>query len=121
MRIVRKPVRLNYCHVVTMKEKTKYLLIGIAIGAGADVAIESADMVLVSEDLEMLLLAVRLARATFVKVKQNLFWAFGYNLFAIPLAMLGLLHPLVAEIAMAASSINVVANSLRLRGIVPRM
>jgi len=95
--------------------------VGIAIGAGADVAIESADIVLVSGDLRMLVIAIRLARATFRKVKQNLFWAFGYNLLAIPLAMLGLLHPLIAEVAMAASSINVIVNSLRLKGIVSRM
>jgi Cu+-exporting ATPase len=89
--------------------------VGIAIGAGADVAIESAGVVLVSGDLPGLVTAVRLSQATFAKIRQNLFWAFGYNLIAIPLAVLGLLHPLIAEAAMAASSINVVANSLRLR------
>jgi Cu+-exporting ATPase len=89
--------------------------VGIAIGAGADIAIESADIILVRSDLSGLVTAIRLSEATFVKIRQNLFWAFGYNLLAIPLAILGLLHPLIAEVAMAASSINVVANSLRLR------
>jgi len=89
--------------------------IGIAIGTGTDVAIESADVVLVSGDLNTLVTAITLSNATFAKIKQNLFWAFGYNLVAIPLAVIGLLHPLVAEVAMAASSITVVTNSLRLR------
>jgi Cu+-exporting ATPase len=89
--------------------------IGIAIGTGTDVAIESADVVLVQGDLNTLVDAMTLSNATFAKIKQNLIWAFGYNLVAIPLAVVGLLHPLVAEVAMAASSITVVTNSLRLR------
>jgi len=89
--------------------------IGIAIGTGTDVAIESADVVLVKGDLNTLVTAIDLSNATFAKIKQNLFWAFGYNLVAIPLAVVGLLHPLVAEAAMAISSITVVTNSLRLR------
>jgi len=89
--------------------------IGIAIGTGTDVAIESADVVLIQGDLDTLVTAIDLSRSTFTKIKQNLFWAFGYNLVAIPLAVAGLLHPLVAEAAMAFSSITVVSNSLRLR------
>ncbi len=89
--------------------------IGIAIGTGTDVAIESADVVLVQGDMNTLVDAIGLSNATFDKIKQNLIWAFGYNLVAVPLAILGLLHPLVAEAAMALSSITVVSNSLRLR------
>lgn len=89
--------------------------VGIAIGTGTDVAIEAADVTLVKGDLTTLVTAVKLSEATFSKIRQNLFWAFGYNMLAVPLAILGLLHPLIAEAAMALSSINVVMNSLRLR------
>ncbi len=89
--------------------------VGIALGTGTDVAIESADITLVSGDLATVVRAVRLARATFRKIRQNLFFAFIYNVIAIPLAVLGLLHPLVAEAAMAFSSVNVVLNANRLR------
>jgi Cu+-exporting ATPase len=89
--------------------------VGIALGTGTDVAIESADITLVSGELLAVVRAVRLARATFRKIRQNLFFAFVYNVVAIPLAVLGLLHPLIAEAAMAFSSINVVLNANRLR------
>jgi Cu+-exporting ATPase len=89
--------------------------VGIALGTGTDVAIESADITLVSGELLAVVRAVKLARATFRKIRQNLFFAFVYNVVAIPLAVLGLLHPLIAEAAMAFSSINVVLNANRLR------
>ncbi|MEX2605284.1 MAG: heavy metal translocating P-type ATPase [Gracilimonas sp.] len=88
--------------------------VGIAIGTGTDVAIESGDIVLVKGDLPGVLRAIKLSKATFTKIKQNLFWAFFYNLIMIPLAVAGMLHPLLAETAMAFSSINVVFNSKRL-------
>jgi Cu+-exporting ATPase len=88
--------------------------VGIAIGTGTDVAIESGDIVLVKGDLPGVLRAINLSKATFTKIKQNLFWAFFYNLIMIPLAVVGMLHPLLAEAAMAFSSINVVLNSKRL-------
>ena len=89
--------------------------VGIAIGTGTDVAIESGDIVLVKGDLSAVVKSVRLSRETFTKIKQNLFWAFFYNVVMIPMAILGMLHPLLAEAAMAFSSVNVVANSRRLR------
>jgi len=89
--------------------------VGIALGTGTDIAIESADITLVRGSLDAVISAVKLSRATFRKIKQNLFWAFGYNVVAIPAAMLGLLHPLIAEAAMAFSSVSVVSNSTLLQ------
>lgn len=89
--------------------------VGIAIGTGTDIAIEAGDVILVRGDLSSVVSAVKLSRATFRKIKQNLFWAFGYNTAAIPLAIFGLLHPLIAEIAMATSSVTVVSNANLLR------
>jgi Cu+-exporting ATPase len=89
--------------------------LGIAMGNGTDAAIEAADITLLREDLTTASDAVRLSRATLRTIKQNLAWAFGYNIAAIPLAASGLLTPLIAGLAMALSSVCVVANSLRLR------
>jgi P-type Cu+ transporter len=89
--------------------------LGLSIGTGTDVAIEASDLTLVSGDLRAAADAIRLSRATLRTIKQNLGWAFGYNLAAVPLAAIGLLNPVVASLAMVFSSISVVANALRLR------
>lgn len=89
--------------------------VGIAIGTGTDIAIEAADVTLVSGKLSGVVSAIKLSRATFKKIKQNLIWAYGYNTAAISLAFLGLLHPVIAEAAMAFSSVSVVTNANRLK------
>ena len=95
--------------------------VGVAIGTGTDIAIESGDIILVRGDLTGLVTAINLSNATFDKIRQNLFWAFFYNVISVPIAVLGLLHPVIAESAMALSSVSVVtnANLLRRRNIKP--
>ncbi|HQM89939.1 MAG TPA: heavy metal translocating P-type ATPase, partial [Exilispira sp.] len=91
--------------------------VGIAIGSGTDIAIDSADIVLTSKNPDNVLNLLLISKKIYAKIRQNLFWAFFYNILAIPLAMSGLLNPIIAELAMALSSINVVLNSLRLNRI----
>jgi len=91
--------------------------VGIAMGIGTDIAIEAGDIVLINGDIKNVVRAILLSREIFRRIKQNLFWAFFYNVIAIPVAGLGLLHPVIAELAMAFSSINVITNSLRLKGV----
>jgi Cu+-exporting ATPase len=93
--------------------------LGLAIGTGTDVAIEASDLTLVQGDLRAAADAIRLSRATLRTIEQNLGWAFGYNVAALPLAAAGLLNPLIAGAAMALSSVSVVANALRLRSFRP--
>jgi P-type Cu+ transporter len=89
--------------------------IGIAMGAGTDIAIEASDITILRGDLHLIPLALKLSVKTFAKIRQNLFWAFFYNLIAIPLAAFGVLHPVIAEMAMALSSVTVVSNANLLR------
>jgi Cu+-exporting ATPase len=93
--------------------------LGLSIGTGTDAAMEASDLTLVSGDLRGAADAIRLSRATLRTIRQNLAWAFGYNVAAIPLAAVGLLNPVVAGAAMALSSVSVVANALRLRRFEP--
>jgi len=89
--------------------------VGIAIGTGTDIAIEASDVTLVRGELTGVVEAVNLSRATFRKIKQNLFWAFFYNVIMVPLAVIGWMHPILSEIAMATSSVTVVTNANTLR------
>ncbi|MGC8962344.1 MAG: HAD-IC family P-type ATPase, partial [Candidatus Bipolaricaulaceae bacterium] len=89
--------------------------VGIAIGTGTDIAIEAGDVTLVRGELSGVVEAIHLSRATFRKIRQNLFWAFFYNVVMIPLAGMGWMHPVLAEIAMATSSVTVVTNANTLR------
>ncbi|MFA5855811.1 MAG: copper-translocating P-type ATPase [Candidatus Pacearchaeota archaeon] len=89
--------------------------VGIAMGSGSDIAIESGDIVLTNGNPLGVVASIKLSKATFRKIKQNLFWAFAYNTLAIPFAIAGFIHPVIAEIAMAASSITVVTNANLLR------
>ena len=89
--------------------------VGIALGTGTDIAIEAGNIILIDGKLSAVLKALRLSNATFKKIRQNLFWAFFYNVVMIPVAIAGLMHPVLAEAAMAMSSVNVIGNSRRLQ------
>jgi Cu+-exporting ATPase len=94
--------------------------LGLAMAGGSDVAIEASDLTLVRDDLRAVPDAIRLARRTLTTIKGNLFWAFAYNVAALPLAAAGLLNPMIAGAAMAFSSVFVLSNSLRLRRFTPQ-
>ncbi|MEO0853880.1 MAG: HAD-IC family P-type ATPase, partial [Cyanobacteria bacterium J06648_11] len=89
--------------------------VGIALGTGADIALDSADIAIAGDELMAAVRAIALSQATFRRIKQNLTWAYGYNLVMLPIAMAGLLHPIMAEVAMALSSLTVIWNSLQLK------
>jgi Cu+-exporting ATPase len=89
--------------------------VGIALGTGTDIAIEAADVTLIRNELVNVVSAIKLSQAIFRKIKENFFWAWFYNVIAVPIAMLGLLHPMIGAAAMSFSSLNVIYNSLRLK------
>jgi Cu+-exporting ATPase len=89
--------------------------IGIAIGSGSDVAKETGNIILVKNDVRDVVTSIRLSRATMRKIKQNLFWAFFYNVIGVPVAALGFLNPMIAAAAMALSSLSVIVNSALLK------
>lgn len=89
--------------------------IGISIGTGTDIAIESSDIILLQGDISNIIKAINLSQKTIKNIKQNLFWAFIYNIIGIPIAAAGFLNPIVAGTAMAFSSVSVVTNALRLK------
>lgn len=89
--------------------------VGIAMGSGTDIAIESSSIVIIRKNLSALVSAIALSKRTIRTIKQNLFWAFFYNVICIPLAALGLLNPMFAALAMSLSSVSVISNSLRIK------
>jgi len=89
--------------------------VSFALGTGADIAVKTADITLIRPDLNAVVDAILLSRATLSKIRQNLFFAFAYNVLGIPLAAVGLLNPVIAGAAMAASSVSVVSNALLLK------
>ena len=93
--------------------------IGIALGTGTDIAIESSSIIIIRNNLNALVSAIQLSKKTIKIIKQNLFWAFFYNVICIPLAALGLLNPMFAALAMSLSSVSVVSNSLRIKNFKP--
>ncbi|MCK5456044.1 MAG: HAD-IC family P-type ATPase, partial [Melioribacteraceae bacterium] len=90
--------------------------VGIAIGTGTDIAIESSDITLINGNLNGVVAAINLSKKTIRTIKQNLFWAFVYNIIGIPFAALGFLNPMIGALAMSLSSVSVISNSLRLKG-----
>ena len=94
--------------------------VGIALGTGTDIAIESSSIIIIRNDLNALVSIIELSKKTIKTIKQNLFWAFFYNVICIPLAALGLLNPMFAALAMSLSSVSVVSNSLRLKNFKPK-